>query len=70
VSEGPTVRWIAVAGDGDRSLAVLPGGQSGHPFDPHYDDQLDSFLHGRMHSVTWSEAAIGRATVSTLRLRP
>ena len=70
VSEGPTVRWIAVAGDGDRSLAVLPGGQSGHPFDPHYDDQLDLFLHGRTHAVAWSEEAIARATVSTLRLLP
>jgi penicillin amidase len=70
VDQGPTLRWIAVAGDGDRSLAVLPGGQSGHPFDPHYDDQLDLFLEGRTRSVAWSEEAITRATVSTLHLTP
>lgn len=70
VDEGPTVRWVAVAGDGDRSLAALPGGQSGHPFDPHYDDQLEPFLRGETHPVAWSEEAIARATVSTLRLVP
>lgn len=70
VEQGPTMRWVAVAGDGDRSLAVLPGGQSGHPFDPHYDDQLDLFLDGHMHPVAWSEEAIARVTVSTLHLTP
>ena len=70
VDQGPTLRWVAVAGDGDRSLAVLPGGQSGHPFDPHYADQLELFLDGGTRSVAWSEEAIGRATVSTLRLMP
>lgn len=70
IVEGPTVRWVAVVGDGDRSLAVLPGGQSGHPFDPHYDDQLALFLQGRTRTMAWTEAAIERATVSTLRLVP
>lgn len=70
VDQGPTMRSIAVVGDGDRSLAVLPGGQSGHPFDPHYDDQLELFLDGDMHPVAWSEEAIARVTVSTLRLTP
>lgn len=70
VAAGPTVRWISVVGDGDRSLAVLPGGQSGHPFDRHYDDQLERFLQGRMRALAWSEEAIARATVSVLRLLP
>ncbi len=70
VNEGPTVRWVAVAGDGDRSLAVLPGGQSGHPLDPHYDDQLGLYLRGATRPVTWSEEAIAAATVSTMKLQP
>jgi penicillin G amidase len=70
IREGPTVRWVAVVGDGDRSLAVLPGGQSGHPFDPHYDDQLDLFLNGHTHPAAWSEESIARATVSAMRLVP
>lgn len=70
VTAGPSMRWVAVVGDGDRSLAVLPGGQSGHPFDRHYDDQLSLYLHGRMHATAWSETKIRRTTVSTLRLLP
>lgn len=70
VNEGPTMRWVTVVGNGDRSLAVLPGGQSGHPLDRHYDDQLDLYLRGAMHPVAWSEEAIAGATVSRLILRP
>ncbi|HRP94998.1 MAG TPA: penicillin acylase family protein [Rhodocyclaceae bacterium] len=70
VGAGPTMRWVSVVGDGDRSLAVLPGGQAGHPFDRHYDDQLEPFLQGRMRPLAWSEEAIERATVSVLRLVP
>jgi len=71
VNEGPTVcaGWRP-QGDGDRSLAVLPGGQSGHPFDPHYDDQLDLYLRGATHPATWSEEAIAAATVSSMKLQP
>jgi penicillin G amidase len=67
---GPTIRWISVVGDGDRSLVALPGGQSGHPFDRHYDDQIELFFQERMRPVTWSEEAIRGATVSILNLTP
>ncbi len=70
VTFGPSMRWIADTGDPDHSLAILPGGQSGHPTDEHYDDQLAPFLRGETHPVHWSEGSIGKATVSRLRLRP
>jgi len=70
VRHGVSMRWIAVVGEGDRSLAVLPGGQSGHPLDPHYDDQLPLFRAGRLHEASWSEERIRRNTVSTLQLVP
>jgi penicillin amidase len=62
------MRWIADLGDPDGSLAVIPGGQAGHPFDPHFDDQLKLYLAGRLHEVRWTEEAIRAATVSTLWL--
>ena len=31
--------------------AVMPGGQSGHPWDAHYDDQLEPYLANRLHEV-------------------
>ena len=70
VTYGPSMRWVAVPGDGDAALVVLPAGQSGHPFDPHYDDQIDLYLGNELRSVAWSEAEIAAQTVSTLRLEP
>ncbi|HKJ23557.1 MAG TPA: penicillin acylase family protein, partial [Myxococcota bacterium] len=70
VTHGPSMRFVADVGDPDGSLAVLPGGQSGHPFDGHYADQLDDFLEGRAFPVLWSEAAVAEHAVSSLRLEP
>lgn len=70
VAHGASMRWVADLGDGDRSLAILPGGQSGHPFDEHFDDQLDEYVAGRMRPVRWSERAIDEHARSRLTLRP
>ncbi len=70
VGAGPSLRWVADLADPDRSRVVLPGGQSGHPFDAHYDDQLELFLRGESRTVAWSERAIAAATVSELVLSP
>jgi len=70
VTHGASMRWIADTADPDRSLAVLPVGQSGHPFDPHYDDQVRPYLAGEARPVHWSEAAIEESAVSTLTLIP
>ncbi len=70
VQYGPSLRWIADPAVPDGSLLVLPAGQSGHPADPHYDDQMAAYLAGELHPVYWSEEAIAAATVSTLTLNP
>lgn len=70
VSYGPSMRWLVDLANPDGGLAVLPGGQSGHPWDEHYDDQLQPYLDGELHTVAWSEEAIAAATVSTLTLEP
>lgn len=70
VAYGPSTRWVVDLGDPDGGLAVLPGGQSGHPFDSHYDDQIPEYLEGRMHPVPWTEDAVDAATVSRLVLSP
>ncbi len=70
VNHGPSMRWIADTGDPDRSLCVLPLGQSGHPADEHYADQVPVYLAGKTHAMHWSEGSIAQATVSTLVLTP
>ena len=70
VRHGASLRFVADCGDPDRSLAILPGGQSGHPFDPGYDDQLERYLSGSLRPMRWSEASIAAATRSRLVLVP
>jgi len=70
VGFGPSMRWVVDFADPNGGLAMIPGGQSGHPKDPHYDDQLPLFLKGQLREAPWSPAAIEQATVGTLELRP
>ena len=67
---GPSMRWIVDWSQADRAFAAMPGGQSGHPGDPHYDDRIAPYLAGELQPAPWSEAAVAAATVSTLRLVP
>lgn len=70
VTYGPSMRRTTDLRNPDTTFSVLPGGQSGHPGDRHYDDQLRLYLAGESRPVAWSEAAVSRATVSVLRLLP
>ena len=70
ITFGPSMRWISDPANPERALTVLPSGQSGHPYDPHYDDQLPLYRDGTLHGVQWSAALAEAAAVSTLRLLP
>ena len=70
VTYGPSMRWVTDWGHPEMAFAVLPGGQSGHPADPHYDDQIRPFLEGRLRPAPWSEAQIESATVQRMTLQP
>ena len=70
VTIGPSTRQITDLGDLDASLAVLPGGQSGSPASPHYDDQLRLWLRGEHHPLPLSREAVERITARRLVLEP
>ena len=65
-----SMRMILDVGDFDRSLAINPTGQSGHPNHPHYDNMIPLWLNGQFHPLPFSTAAVQAATVETLTLRP
>lgn len=67
---GPSMRWVVDWETPQFAFAKLPGGQSGHPADTHYDDQIEPFLAGELHRAPWSEEAVRDAAVSTLVLAP
>ncbi len=48
----------------------MPGGQSGNPLSPHYDDLLPLWLKGEAVPIPWSAEAVRVATRNTLRLLP
>ncbi|NIU72741.1 MAG: hypothetical protein GWN71_03885, partial [Gammaproteobacteria bacterium] len=70
IAYGPSMRWVSSLADPDGSLAIMPLGQSGHPADPHYDDQLEAYRSGGMRPVRWSPEAAAAAAVSSLTLVP
>lgn len=65
-----SLRMVVDVGDWDASRFSMPGGQSGNPMSPHYDDQVPLWLAGDGIAIAWSPEAVERATRSTLRLLP
>jgi penicillin amidase len=54
----------------ENSRFTMPGGQSGDPFSPHYDDMLPLWLRGAGVPIAWSPERVRAAAVSTLYLLP
>jgi len=68
--EGASYREILDVGDWDRSLAVNTPGQSGQPGGRHYADLLPLWDAGEYFPLVYSRAAVDKATVDRLLLRP
>lgn len=66
----PSLRMVIDAGEWGKSRYCLPGGQSGNPASPHYEDQLGHWLRGGGVPIAWGPEAVKRAVVGELRLRP
>ncbi|MFZ5820941.1 MAG: penicillin acylase family protein [Chloroflexota bacterium] len=65
---GPAYRIIADPADWDASLSIIPSGQSGQPFNPHYDDQIQQWLAVEYHTLPFSLDAVESAAVNVLLL--
>jgi penicillin G amidase len=61
VTAGPSMRMIVDLGNLDRSRWVNQTGNSGHPWDSHYDDQVEAWLEGRDYAWPFSPAAVQAA---------
>lgn len=65
-----SLRFAVEAGAWEHARFVLPGGQSGNPFSPHYRDQVALWLRGDAFTIAWDRADVLRATRHLLRLAP
>lgn len=65
-----SLRMVVDVGAWSASRWVLPGGQSGNPLSPHYDDQLPRWRNAAGIPIPWTEPEVAAATVGDLRLIP
>ncbi len=65
-----SLRMVVDVGAWSNSRFSLPGGQSGNPLSPHYDDLLPLWLRGEGVPIAWTEEEIRLATIQTLVLTP
>jgi penicillin amidase len=66
----PSWRAVYDLGDLDRSVGVLPAGNSGNPASPHWNDQSELWLAGRAHPLPFTDPAVDRACATSLTLQP
>ncbi len=70
VIHGPSERYIADLADWTRSLSVHTTGQSGQPYNKHYDDFIDLWRNIQYHPMLWARTDIEKNAEGTLTLTP
>ncbi|HYG72452.1 MAG TPA: penicillin acylase family protein [Actinomycetota bacterium] len=66
----PSYRVVVDLADVDATRAVVPTGGSGHPSSPHWNDQADLWIAGKLREAPVTRAAVEAATTSVLTLLP
>ena len=69
ISSGPSTRRIVDFSDVENSLGILPTGQSGNVFSPHYDDQAQKYLEGKFMKMKLNQKEI-EASKNVLIFKP
>jgi penicillin amidase len=66
----PSERMIVDFSNLPASLAVNTTGESGHAFNPHYDDQVDLWRTIQYHPMLWEKSQVEAAAKTRLALKP
>lgn len=66
----PSWRTVADLSDPDRTVAVLPTGQSGNPASEHWNDQAPRWIAGELRPAPVTRPAVEAAAERSLRLLP
>lgn len=70
VNAGPSTRRIIDFSDVENSISILPTGQSGNPFSPHYEDQAKMYINGEFRKMMMNKEEIARSSKNILLFRP
>lgn len=65
-----TYRQIIDLGDVNKSVFIVPPGQSGHVASPHYSDMLDDYFNGTYRPLFWNWDDIAEASEAQQTLSP
>jgi penicillin amidase len=65
-----SLRAVIDVGAWHNSRFSLPGGQSGNPLSPHYDDLFPLWQRGEGVPIAWTPDEVRQATIQTLELLP
>ncbi len=63
---GPALRFLIDFSDVNHALSVIPTGQSGNVFSPHYADQAEMFVHGKYRTQITLQKEIKKGKILTL----
>jgi penicillin amidase len=66
IKSGPSTRRIIDFSDIENSISILPTGQSGNPFSPHYKDQVEMYNKGEFRKMLLNEIEIKSTAKSVL----
>jgi len=66
----PAMRKIIDFSDIEKSVGIIPSGQSGHFMSPHYDDQFELYNTGKYRPINFTEASISANSSKVLELLP
>lgn len=68
-SHGPSWRMVVSLGHPSQALGIYPGGQSGNPGSPHYDEFIADWAAGKAYDLLFLASPDGAPAVYTLTLR-
>ena len=69
-SSAPAMREIVDLGNLNNSLMIFSGGESGHPFDAHYDDFIQKWLNFEYNPALWDKDKVDADAQARLTLSP
>ncbi len=70
VTDLPSMRMIVDLGDLNNSLSVHTTGESGHAYNPHYDDMIPMWANIQYYPMLWDPSAISAQARDHLQLLP
>jgi penicillin amidase len=70
-SNGPSWRMVVALGKNVKAYGVFPGGESGNPGSPYYDDMLDAWSNGKLNELLFLKSKEERSNrvIGTWRMR-